>query len=116
MATNPAWVERELVLVRIPSLPLAVAVGLVAAVYFSAAALLGESTALRQLDREVPMNEALWMTVAIPGISALMGFAQGFLPTLISVWFLNLILHTLGGVRFVVGETAAASTEPPTTT
>jgi hypothetical protein len=43
-----------------------------------------------------------------------MGFAQGFLSTSISVWFLNLILHLLGGVRFVVGETAPTSTEPPT--
>jgi hypothetical protein len=66
------------------------------------------------LEREVPLNEALWMTLAIPGIGALMGFAQGFLSTSISVWFLNLILHLLGGVRFVVGETAPTSTEPPT--
>jgi lysylphosphatidylglycerol synthetase-like protein (DUF2156 family) len=114
MATNPTRVERELVLLRIPSLPLAVAVGLVAVVFFSASALLGGSTALRQLEREVPLNEALWMTLAIPGIGALMGFAQGFLSTSISVWFLNLILHLLGGVRFVVGETAPTSTEPPT--
>ncbi len=116
MPTKPTRVERELVLLRFPPLPLAVAVGLVAAVFFFSASVLGGSSALRQLDRVVPLNEALQMTLVIPAFGLLRGFLQGFLSTLISVWFLNLILHLLGGVRFVVGEAAPASTDPTTAT